>query len=167
MFSKDSKSSSTSTSASTNGSSESHSNGVTGVPSIISPDLTIIGDLKSGGDIQVDGSIEGDINSRLLTVGERAKVQGSIVADTIRISGTVIGQIKAKSVFLEKSARVTGDITHGNLTMEAGALLEGHVRRMENATQATNGSAKVEPLRPVQSSGSQGSAYSESQPSIV
>ncbi len=39
---------------------------ITGVPSIISPDLKIIGDLKSSGDIQIDGRIEGDIHSRRL-----------------------------------------------------------------------------------------------------
>jgi cytoskeletal protein CcmA (bactofilin family) len=103
-----------------------------GVPSIISPDLKIIGDLKSTGDIQIDGAAEGDIHCRMLTIGERAQIQGSIVADTVRISGTVVGQVKAKSVFLEKSAKMTGDITHENLTMEAGAFFEGHVRHIQN-----------------------------------
>ena len=120
-----------------------------GVPSIISPDLKIIGDLKSSGDIQIDGCVEGDINSRTLTIGQSAEVQGSIVADTVRISGTVIGQVKAKAVTLERSANMTGDITHGNLTMEAGAQFEGHVRRMQGGVPATSDS-KVAPLRPNQ-----------------
>jgi cytoskeletal protein CcmA (bactofilin family) len=117
-----------------------------GVPSIISPDLKIIGDLKSNGDIQIDGTIEGDINSRLLTVGEQAVVEGCIVADTVRISGTVKGQIKARMVHLDKDARVTGDLTHETLTMEAGALLEGQVKRMEPSSTAT--AATISPLRP-------------------
>lgn len=166
MFSKDSKSSATpATSYGGNGSAgSSGSNGATssgssasGVPSIISPDLKIVGDLKSNGDIQIDGTIEGDINSRLLTVGEQAVVEGCIVADTARISGTVKGQIKARMVHLDKTARVTGDVTHETLTMEAGALLEGQVKRMEPSSTAT--AATISPLRPATSANGSEPSY--------
>ena len=102
--------------------------------------------MKCNGDIQIDGTVEGDINCRILTIGERAKISGSVVADTVRISGTIRGQVKAKTVHLNKSARVTGDITHGTLTMEAGASLEGQVRRLEAVD--TGGIAKVASSRP-------------------
>ena len=158
MFSKDPKASITPTTpitpatpTGTNG-ANGDSAKLTGIPSIISPDLKIIGDLKSSGDIQIDGRVEGDINSRLLTVGEQATVEGCIVADTVRISGTVLGQVKAKTVHLDKKARVTGDITHETLTMEAGAFFEGQVRRMEQPSGAS--SAKVAPLRPAGSTNS-------------
>ena len=158
MFSKDSKSSAkpATSAAAKGGNGSAGLNGgngtsgssakTSGVPSIISPDLKIVGDLKSSGDIQIDGAIEGDINSRLLTVGEQATVEGCIVADTVRISGTVKGQIKARMVHLDKAARVTGDVTHETLTMEAGAFFEGQVKRMEQAGAATT--AKISPLRP-------------------
>ena len=160
MFSKDSKASTTSTTSTmaTTAAKPIGANGdsakTSGVPSIISPDLKIVGDLKSNGDIQIDGTIEGDINSRLLTVGEQATVEGSIVADTVRISGTVRGQVKAKTVHLDKKARVTGDITHETLTMEAGALFEGQVRRMQQTSGAST--AKVAPLHPASSPNGQG-----------
>jgi len=151
MFSKDTKSPDTpatidaaSGTSVTNGGYASGTK-ASGVPSIISPDLKIIGDLKSGGDIQIDGTIEGDINSRLLTVGEQAVVEGCIVADTVRISGTVKGEIRARMVHLDKLARVIGDVTHETLTMEAGALLEGQAKRMEPSSTKTTG--KVAPLR--------------------
>ncbi|MFQ5776025.1 MAG: polymer-forming cytoskeletal protein [Kiloniellaceae bacterium] len=131
------------------------------VPSIISPDLKIVGNLKSSGDIQVDGTIEGDINSRLLIIGEGARIDGSIVADTVRVSGTVNGQVKAKSVTLDKTARVTGDVIHEDLTMEAGAFLEGGVRRMEGA------GAKVSPFRPAQSGNGRETKYGEAQGTVV
>ncbi len=159
MFSKDSKASTTSSTSTmaTTAATPISANGdrakTTGVPSIISPDLKIVGDLKSSGDIQIDGTIEGDINSRFLTVGEQATVEGSIVADTVRISGTVRGQVKAKTVHLDKKARVTGDITHETLTMEAGALFEGQVRRMQQTSGAST--AKVAPLRPAGSTNGQ------------
>ncbi len=152
MFSKETKAPAVAATATTPISTNDDSAKVTGIPSIISPDLKIVGDLKSNGDIQIDGTIEGDIYSRLLTVGEQATVEGCIVADTVRISGTVLGQVKAKTVHLDKKARVTGDITHEILTMEAGALFEGQVRRMEQTSGAST--AKVAPLRPASSSSS-------------
>ncbi len=161
MFSKDSKSSDTPAatdgSNGTNGSYSSSSSKMSGVPSIISPDLKIVGDLKSNGDIQIDGAIEGDINSRLLTIGEQAVVEGCIVADTVRVSGTVKGQIKARMVHLDKAARVTGDLTHETLTMEAGAFFEGQVKRMEPSSTTTT--AKIEPLHPATSANGGDSSY--------
>jgi len=105
-----------------------------GVPSIISPDLRILGHLKSNGAIQIDGTIEGDINVRMLTVGEQGKLDGSSVAETVRILGTVNGRVEAKTVFLDKSAMVTADITYESLTIEAGASLEGQVQYLKGAS---------------------------------
>ncbi len=102
-----------------------------GVPSIISADLKIVGDLHSGGDLQIDGAVEGDITSRSLTIGESAVVRGVLVAETVRIYGSVIGEVRANSVTLSKTARVEGDIIHQSLTMEAGADLIGKLSRLD------------------------------------
>jgi cytoskeletal protein CcmA (bactofilin family) len=100
-------------------------------PSIISGDLKIQGNLTSAGDLQIDGIVEGDIQSRSLTVGEGAAVTGNITADTVRVCGQVTGQIKAGTVNLERTAKVMGDIVHQILSLEPGAFLEGHVRHNE------------------------------------
>ena len=114
-----------------------------GVPSIISSDLTIRGDLESRGDIQVDGEVQGDISSQTLTIGESAVVHGGVRADTLRVCGTINGEVKATTVVLTKTAKVNGDIVHQNLTIEAGAFLEGHCRRLE--PERAGGGAKVQP----------------------
>lgn len=102
-----------------------------GVPSIISADLKIVGDLNSNGDLQIDGAVEGNITSRSLTIGESAVVRGVLVAETVRIYGSVIGEVRANSVILSKTARVEGDIVHQSLTMEAGADLVGKLSRLD------------------------------------
>ena len=102
-------------------------------PSIISGDLKIHGNLTSAGDLQIDGIVEGDIQSRSLTVGEGAAVTGNIQADTVRVCGQVTGQIKAGTVNLERTAKVMGDIVHQILSLEPGAFLEGHVRHSDAA----------------------------------
>ncbi len=104
-----------------------------GTPSIISPGLEIVGDLKSDGEIQIDGRVKGDIKGHVLTVGEQGKIDGSTVAETVQIFGTVNGRVQAKTVRLEKSARVTADITHEILTIEAGAHFEGQVHPLKGA----------------------------------
>ena len=99
-------------------------------PSIISSDLNIVGDLLSEGEIQIDGTVNGDIRTRALVIGETATVSGEIVADAVRVLGKVNGQIKAKVVKLAASAHVIGDILHEDLSIETGAFLEGHCKRM-------------------------------------
>ncbi len=99
-------------------------------PSILSADLRLVGDLNSEGEVQVDGSIDGDIRTKILLIGESATVKGKIVGDTVRVYGKVDGQIKARAVILAKSARVFGNILHENLSVEAGAFLDGHCKRM-------------------------------------
>ncbi len=112
-----------------------------GVPSIMSSDLKIVGELKSDGAIQIDGTVKGDIKAHMLTVGEQGKIDGSTVAETVRIFGTVNGRVQAKTVHLDKSARVTADITHETLTIDAGAYFEGKVLPLKGAS--STGAAKV------------------------
>ncbi len=115
-------------------------------PSIISAELTLTGNLASTGEIQIDGKVDGDITSRALTVGEKGIVTGSVSAESIRICGTVKGEIKGKNVVLTKTAEVNGDIVHESLTIEAGAFLDGNVKRAESAV--ANTSSKVSVLKP-------------------
>lgn len=99
-------------------------------PSIVSSDLTIKGDLVSGGDIHIDGKVHGDVRSSRVTIGETATVDGSVFAEEVVISGSVEGEILSKSVILTKSANVRGDVVHESLSIEAGASIEGVCRRM-------------------------------------
>jgi cytoskeletal protein CcmA (bactofilin family) len=108
-------------------------------PSILSPDLKVIGNLECAGDIQVEGRIEGDIRSQSVTVGEGADIRGSIFAERVLIGGTVQGEIHAPVITIAKSAKVKGDIVHETLTVEAGAYVEGQVRRLDTKAAAETG----------------------------
>ncbi|WP_218822799.1 bactofilin family protein [Tistlia consotensis] len=102
-----------------------------GVPSIVSADLRIEGNLHSIGDVQIDGIVNGDIASKTLTIGEGAEVHGAIEAESLRICGTVEGEVTAKTVILTKTARVYGDVLHESLSVEAGALIHGFCKRLD------------------------------------
>ena len=53
------------------------------VPSIIGEDLTIIGNVNSKGEIQVDGDIQGDIQCGSLLLGDKSQVIGGLMAEDI------------------------------------------------------------------------------------
>ena len=100
--------------------------------SVLSSDLTVVGNLRTAGDIQVEGVVEGDIRAHLLTVGESATIRGEIVADDIVVNGRVIGKVRGLKVRLTSSARVEGDIIHKTIAIESGAHFEGSVQRHED-----------------------------------
>ncbi len=102
-----------------------------GEPSVISTDLKVVGDLHCAGDIQIKGTVEGDIKSRSVTIGEGAHVEGSIYGDSVHVSGSVKGYIEAPTVTVARSAKIVGDIVHKSLSVEAGAFLEGQCRRLD------------------------------------
>ena len=109
---------------------------VKAVPSIISADLSIDGNLNSGGEIQVDGVVNGDIKCKALIVGVKGSVVGEVIAQTVRMHGAVKGMIRAKSVFLASTARMSGDVEHESLAIEPGAYMEGPCKRITEVAPA-------------------------------
>jgi len=103
-----------------------------GGPSIISPDLKVIGNLQTEGDLQVEGIVDGDIRAHLLTIGENATITGEVVAEDVVVNGHVIGRIRGQKVRLTATGRVEGDILHKTIAIEAGAHFEGSVHRADD-----------------------------------
>ena len=107
------------------------------MPSILSEDLRITGNIVSEGDIQLEGMIDGAVRTRNLPVGDGGNIVGEVVAESVQVSGSINGRIEAKTVNLTKGARVKGDIAHGSLSIEPGADFEGHVTRLDGPGQIT------------------------------
>lgn len=121
--------------------------------SVLSADLTVVGNLRTTGDIQVEGTVEGDIRAHLLTVGESATIRGEIMADDIVVNGRVIGRVRGLKVRLTSTARVEGDIIHKTIAIESGAHFEGSVQRQEDplSTGRPAPAAAPAPAAPAQS----------------
>lgn len=98
---------------------------VNSAPSIISADVKIVGNISTVGELQLDGIVEGDVICSELTMGEHGGVTGTISAENLVIRGSVAGTMRARSVRLEKTAKVSGDVWHETLSVEAGARIEG------------------------------------------
>ena len=113
-----------------------HSSRPSGVaPSIIGVDVKLSGNLITVGEVQFDGHIAGDLHCGSLTIGETATIEGSVVAETVIVHGTLSGTIRAKTVRLERTSKVLGDVLHENLAIASGAHIEGRCERITNALE--------------------------------
>ena len=99
---------------------------------MLSSDLTIVGNVKSSGDIQVEGNVEGDVRAQMLIVGESATVKGEVIAEEVVVHGRVVGRLRGLKVRLSASARCEGDIIHKTIAIESGAHFEGSVQRQDD-----------------------------------
>lgn len=122
--------------------------------SILSSDLTIKGNLKTTGDIQIEGNVEGDIRAHLLTVGEGAVVKGEIMADDVVVNGRIVGRVRGLKVRLTATARVEGDIIHKTIAIESGAHFEGSVARRDDPLNTSGGQSRGAPQQPATPSAS-------------
>ena len=101
-------------------------------PSLLSTDLFVKGNLNTAGDIQIEGTVEGNIIANLLTVGQNATIKGEIMAEEVVVNGAISGTIKGNRVHLTTSAKVDGDIIHNSIAIDSGAHFEGSIEKSEN-----------------------------------
>jgi len=110
--------------------------------SILSADTTLTGELKSEGDITIEGTIDGNIKCRCLTLNGAPEIKGSANAETAIVSGTFKGDIRAKKVILTKTAKMRGDIFNETLEIHPGADFQGQVARLQPEKSTSVGSIK-------------------------
>ena len=118
--------------------------------SVLSSDLHVTGNMKTTGDIQVEGTVEGDIRAHLLTIGEGATIKGEVIADDVVINGRIVGRVRGLKVRLTSTARVEGDIIHKTIAIESGAHFEGSVQRQDDPLNTKGNAPKPagEPPKP-------------------
>ncbi len=98
--------------------------------SFIDSDTKVVGDVESAGDISLEGTVEGNIRCRALTLRGRPVVTGDVQADAVHVCGQFHGTLRARKVVLTKAARMTGNIYHELLEFHEGAQFEGRVRHV-------------------------------------
>ncbi len=112
-----------------------------GTLSIISSDVSIQGNITTVGELQLDGTVIGDVTCGSITLGETGSMSGTLVATTATIRGRVDGTIRAKAVLLERTAVITGDVTQESISIEAGAKVEGRFLNRANPHEIANSDA--------------------------
>jgi cytoskeletal protein CcmA (bactofilin family) len=97
---------------------------LTGGLTILASDFQITGNLRSTGEIHVDGIVNGEVEAAAITVGQSGTVIGDLIADRVTIAGTVHGTVTANSVSLMRTARVHADVRCHAFERAVGAVLE-------------------------------------------
>ncbi|MDJ0948877.1 MAG: polymer-forming cytoskeletal protein [Alphaproteobacteria bacterium] len=104
-------------------------------PTVVSAGMHISGNLVSDGDVQIDGCVEGDVQSPKCIISENGSVLGSVFADEVAIRGSVSGHVYARIVTLKDTARVALDITYGEVIVEPGAAIEGRLKPVSSGDE--------------------------------
>ena len=99
------------------------------VPSIVSENTKIKGDILSDGIIHVDGQVEGDISCDELIIGIKGSVAGAVTANVLQLYGALKGNALDDNLFIAKSAKLIGDAAHNTIAIEPGAYIDGHCIR--------------------------------------
>lgn len=105
--------------------------GGSGIPSIMSSDMRIVGNIVSDGIVDIDGVVEGNVRSQTATVRKNGHIKGDVIAESVYVYGKIQGLIKARSVHFFKGCRAEGVIMHESITIEDGAFVDGRFKRAE------------------------------------
>jgi len=105
---------------------------------IIGQNVKLQGNLANQGAIQVNGSVEGQIESEsTVIIGPNAIVKGPIRAKSVEISGEVHGGVVAdERIELNPKAKLYGDVSTRNFVIKMGATFEGKSTTMKESPSA-------------------------------
>ncbi|MCG8340449.1 MAG: polymer-forming cytoskeletal protein [Cytophagales bacterium] len=111
----------------TNTKKENSAEEISNASNIIGQGTTVEGNLKTIGNIRVEGKAIGGITTKAKVVlGNSAKVKGNIVAQNAAVGGEVEGTLEVSELLtLKSTAVVKGDIITNKLVFEEGAQFNG------------------------------------------
>lgn len=93
----------------------------------IDAQTAITGDLKAGGDIRIDGKLNGNLECLAkLIIGPKGSIEGDVVCKNATIEGSFKGNLVVKEMLtLQATAKVNGDIKAQKMAALAGYSFSG------------------------------------------
>ena len=109
---------------------------------ILGPDASFEGHLKSGASMRLDGKAKGEIeSSETVTIGLDGAVEGDVTARDIIVGGKIQGTLSASGkIVLESTSVLNGDLKTARLVIEEGAVFNG--------SSDMGGSQRIQPQHP-------------------
>ena len=98
---------------------------------LISRDTEIVGDIKFGGNLDIEGTVRGNISAvsgkdAVVRVVDKGLVEGEIHAPSVIVNGSVQGDVhSSKHLELASKAKVQGNVHYNLVEMAIGAEVNG------------------------------------------
>ena len=110
------------------------------IDSLVGFGTRIEGDVSFSGGLRVDGEITGKViadpsKPSTLVLSEHARVQGEINVTHLVVNGAIVGPVYvAEYLELQSKAKVIGDVHYKTLEIQLGAIVEGKLIHLAEAT---------------------------------
>ena len=112
---------------------------------LIGAGTVIEGDIRSNGDIRIDGAVYGHVYSKAkVVIGTTGLIEGDVNCQNADVSGIIKGKTLINELlFLKASSKLIGDIVTGKLIVEVGATFTGScnmgpvIKDIKNADKPT------------------------------
>jgi len=101
------------------------------VPTVISSDLNIVGNLVSEGAIEVAGRVEGNIKCSELNLRPTGFIKGDVFGKFIKINGEIHGVVKAKQVSIGEKGKVHGFVVYETISISEGGVVFGQMKQSD------------------------------------
>ncbi len=113
---------------------------------LISNGTDIVGDVISNGDIRIDGTLKGSLNTKgKVVIGPTGKVNGEVICKNSEVSGIVEGKLSVEQLLnLKASSKIIGDIATSKLSIEPGAKFTGNCKMSDKDNNNGGGAASKE-----------------------
>ncbi len=94
---------------------------------LIGTGTTINGEIKSNGDIRIDGTVIGQVFSKgKIVVGNTGTVEGEVYCQNADFSGNIKAKVEVSELLsLKATSRLRGEIVTNKLSIEPGARFTG------------------------------------------
>ncbi len=104
---------------------------------LIGTGTTINGEIKSNGDIRIDGTVNGQVFSKgKIVVGNTGIIEGEIYCQNADFSGNIKAKVEVTELLtLKATSRLKGEIITNKLSIEPGARFTGTCT-MDKASEA-------------------------------
>lgn len=115
--------------------------------SYVGETLQLEGDLRTSGNLDIAGLVNGNVYVSEVTVTETGSVRGSVEATKIEINGHIQGKIIADTIVIGRNAVIKGDVYFKNtLKTEEGADIDGYIKRINNGKENTEEDIAIEEI---------------------
>ena len=115
--------------------------------SYVGETLQLEGDLRTSGNLDIAGLVNGNVYVSEVTITETGSVRGSVEATKIEINGHIQGKITADTIVIGRNAVIKGDVYFKNtLKTEEGADIDGCIKRINNGKENTEEDIAIEEI---------------------